>query len=249
MFLRRKSSGEPVRKLCRDLETLGYYLAGETADLDNEVYKSVKAFQMQNVDSSGRPLVVDGIAGPLTLAAIIRRIAGDPPKNAGTTDNHALPPSGGGSSTARGALTAALGEIAAGAGEVGGNNRGPFVKKYLNGLAPEGSSWCAGFISWCFSQSGQQMPFKYTVGARDVLAQLKKKGLVVKPTLADPPLPGDVIVWWRGSPSGWQGHVGLVLDYKDGVLRTVEGNKSSRVDVYSYTFDKISRLLGFARIP
>ena len=93
------------------------------------------------------------------------------------------------------------------------------------------------------------MPFKYTLGARNLLGQLKAKKLVIKPTLANPPIPGDIIVWWRGAPNGWQGHVGFVLDYRDGVVRTVEGNKSNRVQIFSYTLDKIDRLLGFARIP
>jgi hypothetical protein len=48
----------------------------------------------------------------------------------------------------------AIDELNAGAGEEGGNNMGRWVRKYLQpaGL-PEGNSWCAGFVSWCFLQA------------------------------------------------------------------------------------------------
>ena len=122
------------------------------------------------------------------------------------------------------------------------------MRKYLNGLAAEGSSWCAGFVSWCFLQSGP-MPFDYTVGARDLLGQLRQAGMGVTPTDADPPRPGDIIVWWRKAPSAWEGHVGLVVDYRGGVLTTIEGNKTPKVGLFKYTFGKIDKLLGFARVP
>lgn len=88
------------------------------------------------------------------------------------------PPAFGGSPIGRRALSAALAELQLGAGEEGGNNRGPWVKKYLNGLAPEGSSWCAAFVSWCYREvcAAEAMPFPYTLGARALLGHLKKKG-------------------------------------------------------------------------
>ena len=248
MYLKKNVKGSAVRELCKNLKKLGYYSGPETELFDNDVYKAVKAFQMQNVDSAGRPLVVDGIVGPLTLEAINRRPEGVAPPVIGPVETK---PSlaNGGSPTARAALKKALDELADGACEIGGNNCGKYVKKYLNGMAEEGSAWCAAFVSWCFKNSGHPMPFKYTLGARNLLGQLKAKKLVIKPTLANPPIPGDIIVWWRGAPKGWKGHVGFVLDYRDGVVRTVEGNKSNRVQIFSYTLDKIDRLLGFARIP
>lgn len=248
MVLKRGSTGPAVAELAGKLTQLGYFAGAVTETFGADLAKAVKAFQMQNADSAGRPLVVDGIAGPVTLRSVERRLGSPVPAPMLTVLSLAIPPAGG-SATARGALQAALGEMRAGHGEVGGNNMGPHVAKYLNGIVDTPNDWCAGFVSWCFQNSGQPMPFAYTVGARDVLTKLRAKGWGVTPSDDDPPLPGDVIVWWRGAPSGWQGHVGIVQSYADGIVRTVEGNKTPKVGSFAYTLSSIDRLLGFARVP
>lgn len=249
MVLKRGSSGPAVTRLAQDLIQLGYHQATASATFDDALARSVKAFQMQNADSVGRPLVVDGAVGPVTAAAIDRRLgraqAAPPVVPAGGL---AMPATGG-SATARGALQAALSELGSGCGEEGGNNRGPHVTRYLNGILAPPADWCAGFVSWCFQNSGHPMPYPYSLGARDVLKKLRDRGHGITPSDADPPLPGDVIVWWRGSPGGWQGHVGLVHSYADGIVRTVEGNKTPKVGTFTYTLASIDRLLGFARVP
>lgn len=246
-MLKKNSSGPAVRQLCQDLTALGYYAGAVTSTFDNDVLKAVKAFQMQNADAVGRPLVVDGIVGDVTAWTIQHELGKSQPTIIVAPPGIGMPT--GGSAAARGALQAALAEMAAGNGEVGGNNRGPHVTKYLNGLVSTPNDWCAGFVSFCFKSSGQPMPFNYTVGARDVLRQFRNKGWGVSPTSANPPLPGDVIVWWRGTPSGWQGHVGLVHSYASGIVRTIEGNKTPKVNSFTYTLDSISKLLGFGRAP
>lgn len=245
MVLKRGSSGNAVAALVRDLKKLGYYSGPATSDFDNEVLKAVRAFQMQNVDAAGRPLVVDGIAGPVTLGAIAIKLAGGTMSAPPVTS--AMP--SGGSATAQGALKVAVAEYMRGAGEQGGNNMGPDVQKYLNGILNPPAEWCAAFVSYCFKNSGQPMPYRYSLGARDVLKQLKAKGWEVKPTDANPPLPGDVIVWWRNSPSSWHGHIGLVHSYDHGIVTTIEGNKTPKVGKFRYTLGTIDKLLGFARIP
>lgn len=247
-MLKKNSTGPAVTQLCKDLKTLGYYSGPLTSTFDNDVLKAVKAFQMQNADAVGRPLAVDGIVGPVTAWAIQHELGNAQPAIVITPPGLGIPASGG-SATGRGALQAALAEMAAGHGEVGGNNMGPHVKKYLNGLVTTPNDWCAGFVSWCFKNSGQPMPFNYTVGARDVLKQFRNKGWGVSPTSASPPLPGDVIVWWRGAPSGWKGHAGIVHSYTHGIVRTVEGNKTPKVNSFNYSLGTIDRLLGFGRAP
>ena len=93
------------------------------------------------------------------------------------------------------------------------------------------------------------MPYSYSLGARDIRKQLVNKGWGITPDDAHPPLPGDVIVWWRGTPTGWQGHVGLIYSYADGIVTTIEGNKTPKVGKFSYTLGAIDKLLGFARVP
>lgn len=244
-ILKKGSTGSAVRQLSRDLKTLGYYSGAQTTLFDNEIWKAVRAFQMQNVDSAGRPLVVDGVVGPVTLASVAARLGGATP----VQPPQQLAQPAGGSATARGALAVALAEYAAGRGEQGGNNMGPDVAKYLNGILAPPANWCAGFVSYCFKNSGRPMPYTYSLGARDVLTQLKAKGWEVKPDAAHPPIPGDIIVWWRNAPSSWEGHIGIVLSYSGGIIETIEGNKTPKVGKFTYTLGAIEQLLGFARIP
>ncbi len=153
-----------------------------------------------------------------------------------------------GSQIGRAALTVAISELNSGAKEIGGNNCGPWVKKYLNGLAQEGSSWCAGFVSYCFAKSGLAMPFDYTVSARDLLNQLRNKGWCYNAQDNIAPEPGHIIVWWRNKPDSWQGHTGIVHHFQEGILFTIEGNRSSKVDGFIYNYRSMKRVMGLARV-
>lgn len=158
-------------------------------------------------------------------------------------------PESGGTKIGRTALNIAINELKAGAGEIGGNNLGPWVLKYLNGLAAEGSSWCAAFVSYCFSKSAHPMPFEYTVSARHLFNQFKAKGWIYKVTNATLPLPGDVIFWWRDNPQSWQGHTALVHHSAKGKLYAIEGNRTSKVEGFCYQLDELKQILGFGRAP
>ena len=146
----------------------------------------------------------------------------------------------------------AIRELNNGAGEEGGNNKGPWVRKYLQpaGL-PEGNSWCAAFISWCFLQAAggdkRNMPFRYTAGARNIYNQPKQKSLIYDANRILP-LPGDIVTWWRVSMSSGFGHIAIVHHYKDGFLYTLEGNKAANVAGFSYVKTRMDKLLGYGRI-
>lgn len=93
------------------------------------------------------------------------------------------------------------------------------------------------------------MPFPYTVGARDILQHFKKKDWAVSPDSGYIPLPGDVVVWWRDSPPSGKGHIGMVHQFREGFLYTIEGNKSPMVQGFSYVFSRMDKLLGFGHVP
>ncbi len=63
------------------------------------------------------------------------------------------------------------------------------------------------------------------------------------------PQPGDIVVWWRVKLSSWLGHAGLVHSLQDGMLYTIEGNKSPKVQGFSYVFSRMDKLLGFIHVP
>lgn len=253
MALRRGSTGQAVAELGAALRALGW-AAPETTVFDRALERAVRAFQSQNLDPRGEPLVVDGIVGPLTRFALNASLAareGGPPAPASDAGSGA----GGLAGFGEAALAVAREEAARRAGEAGGDNRGPDIRAYLDGRAAEGADWCAGFVSWCHrvaaGRLGEPMPFRYSLGARDIRNQFKARGWEVAPTAGSPPRPGDVVVWWRGAPSGWQGHIGIVEACADGVLTTIEGNRGpypSRVARFRHVLGRMDRLLGFGRI-
>jgi hypothetical protein len=249
--LKKGGNGHDVRDLQQLLTERGYPV-GIDGDFGAETYRAVRAFQSQNLDQHGQPLVVDGQVGQLTWWSLTH------PKpviiTPSAVDYTTLPPpEAGGSDLGRAALAVAIGELKAKAGEVGGNNSGPWVKKYLApaGL-PEGESWCASFVSWCYLQASggdkHALPFAYCPGARNLLQEFKAKGWAYAPNSGYQPQPGDIVVWWREKLGGWLGHVGFVYQLKDGMLYTIEGNKSPNVQGFSYVFSRMDKLLGFGHV-
>lgn len=248
-LLKKGDQGAEVKEIQTLLMEKGFLTDEEINGVfDNETTRAVRMFQSQNLDQNGQPLTVDGKVGELTWWSLHhpKPIIQTP----SAVDFLQMPPeSMGGSERGRAALAAAVGELKAGAGEVGGNNRGPFVKKYLNGIVSEGNPWCAGFLSFCFAQHPAGMPFPYTVGARNILQHFKKKDWAQAPNSGYSPTPGDVVVWWRESMPSGKGHVGLVHQLRDGFLYTIEGNKSPNVQGFSYVFSRMDKLLGFGQVP
>lgn len=241
--------GPNVLALTQQLVGLGL-LAAAGPIFNSDVASAVKRYQASNLDPQGDPLVIDGEVGPLTAWALARTASGAapivPPRPV------LVLPAGGGSRTGLAALGIALAEYRRGAGETGGNNRGPDVEAYQHhdpDLA--GESWCASFVSWCFEQgNGGVSPFGYSAGARDIHQRFKKKGWLYKASPAQPPQPGDVIFWWREAIDSWKGHIGIVHSYENGFVHTIEGNRGdfpSKVSTYRYVLGRIDQLLGFGQ--
>ena len=245
-MLKEKDRGPLVMQLQELLVQRGYPVA-ITGVFDRGTRKQVELFQAQHLDQHGQPLVVDGRVGPLTMWSLTHE---EPAVTQPAAIDFEEEPPPGGSAVGRAALTAAMGEISAGAREIGGDDRGPFVAKYLAAVGlPEGNDWCAAFACWCFdqaaAQTGNALQFETTPGARALLREFRRLGWSKKPTERYVPEPGDLVFWWRVSVDDWRGHVGLVHQVKDGMLYTIEGNKSTRVAGFSYVLSRMEKLLGF----
>jgi len=245
--LKSGDKGAAVRRLT-DLLLARGFLAAAGDRFDAGVRSAVKNFQAHHVDRRGHPLVADGVVGPLTWWALatpdITAVIGAP-----AMPDLTLPP--GGSTAGRAALQAALNEMAAGAREVGADNAGPWVEKYLNRIIPPPADWCAGFVSYCYGAAPGGIPFPYTLGARRIREHFKARGWIYDPA-GTLPEPGDIVVWWREQPDGWKGHIGLVHHHAGGILHTIEGNKGgfpAPVRRFDYVLGRIDRLLGFGRVP
>lgn len=113
--------------------------------------------------------------------------------------------------------------------EVGGDNRGPWVRLYMKGRDGRQWRWCAGFVSYCLKQAadtlGQKLPVKQTFSC-DVLAESARQGgrlldgdaAGVQAELA----PGDLFLI-RRSRSDWR-HVGIITRLAEETFSTIEGN-------------------------
>ena len=249
ILFKKGDQGSDIKDIQTSLIASGYLTNEEiTGIFDNETYRAVRVFQAQNLDQQGHPLKVDGKVGELTWWSLHNPKPSIQPPSA--VDYQQMPAIElGGSERGRVALQTAIDELKSGACEVGGNNCGPSVKKYLHGIVPEGNPWCAGFVSYCFSQNPAGIPFPYSVGARKILQEFQQRGWANKPASGYLPQPGDVVVWWRDQPTSGKGHIGLVHQVRDGFLYTIEGNKQSRVEGFNYVFSQIDKLLGFGHVP
>jgi hypothetical protein len=244
--------GDDVLELQKLLAGRGYPLVFD-GEFGSITYETVRAFQSQNVDQHGNSLVVDGLAGPVTLWSLQHAKPDMNPVSAVDYDQ-TPPPDTGGSAIGRITLLSAIGEMNAGACELGGNNCGPFVRKYLKpaGLS-EGNPWCAAFVSWCQLQAQgddqSRMLFSYSSSARSIMNDFQDRGWAKKPQSNYVPLSGDLVFWWRVRLDSWQGHIGIVHQVKDGMLYTIEGNKTVRVQGFSYVLSRMEQLLGFGHMP
>jgi hypothetical protein len=247
-------AGIQVLQLVNDLKTTGFKPDADTGDIFSEAVKlAVMAFQSAHLGPNNIPLKVDGEVGPLTRWALdvaLGTMAAPQVPDLPGPASAAKPPHT--SARAWNALKVARAEI--GQGEEGSDNHGPAVMKYHAGTgAKAGDSWCASFASYCFVHGNPgDADFKHIAGARAILEHFKKKGWGYNATVNSPPLPGDIIVWWRGSAMGWLGHIGIVDSYDHGLVTTIEGNRGpypSKVKRFQYTLGQIDKLLGWGRVP
>jgi uncharacterized protein (TIGR02594 family) len=95
---------------------------------------------------------------------------------------------------------------------------GPLGIDYADDEVP----WCGLFVAHCI---GSRLPAeprpKNPLGARS----WSRFGV------ACPPQPGAVMVFWRGSRSGWLGHVAFYVGEDDRAFHVLGGNQSDRVGV------------------
>ncbi len=89
--------------------------------------------------------------------------------------------------------------------------------------------WCAAFVGAMLEECG----IKSTRSAA-ARSYLKWGTEITKPTT------GCVVVFWRGSPTGWSGHVGfLVGQDKMGNLMILGGNQSDEVNIKPFSKKRV----------
>ncbi|QDC11288.1 TIGR02594 family protein [Oceanicola sp. D3] len=95
--------------------------------------------------------------------------------------------------------------------------------------------WCAAFVGAVLAEIGLTGTGK--LNARSYLDWGEK----VEFSAARP---GDVVVLWRGSPDGWQGHVAFLVGFNGDKVILRGGNQGNKVSDQRYP---VSRILGIRR--
>ena len=98
------------------------------------------------------------------------------------------------------------------------------------------TAWCAAFVGAMLKKAG--LPHTGKLNARSYLDW----GVPVD--LADAK-PGDIVVFSRGDPKGWQGHVAFYVSHNSSVINVLGGNQNNQVNITPYSR---SRLLGIRRM-
>lgn len=90
--------------------------------------------------------------------------------------------------------------------------------------------WCGLFVAYCVGSQLTEEPLPTNpLGARN----WKKFGYEVSPRL------GAIMVFWRGSPNGWKGHVGFYWAEDNDAYHILGGNQSNSVSVTRISKDRL----------
>jgi len=173
---------------------------------------AVRAFQQRLA------MQVTGVVDDATFAALVAPVV---------RSTAALAPDGG----ALGSLVVrhAMQHLTERPREVGGQNRGPWVRLYMDGHEGPSWAWCAGFVCFILAQAcaslGVAMPVAPSFSC-DVLARNARDAqrLFSQPSVADRSrvTPGSVFLL-RRTASDWT-HTGIVVRAEQDHFVTIEGN-------------------------
>jgi hypothetical protein len=117
--------------------------------------------------------------------------------------------------------------------EIGGDNRGPWVRLYMDGKDGPDQLWCAGFVCFVAAQAGlalgQELPFKRRVGVDQLVNDAKasdrfisEKDLTTATQRLNKLRPGCLFAV-RKTASDWV-HTGIVVEVGSEGFKTIEGN-------------------------
>lgn len=122
------------------------------------------------------------------------------------------------------------------------NGHNPKVVNYFaevghSWVKDDETAWCAAFVGAMLKRAGQ--PHTGKLNARSYLDW-------GNPVALEDARPGDVVVFSRGKPNGWQGHVAFLDRQTKDHIYVLGGNQQNQVNVMAYPK---ARLLGIRRLP
>ena len=110
--------------------------------------------------------------------------------------------------------------------EIGGQNKGPFVRFYMQGKDGTAYPWCAGFVSTVVLQAFKainKVPqnFRYQMSTNLMLLDARRNSTVVTV-----PVAGGIFLVMKKDDNTQVEHAGLIISYDStkGIIETIEGN-------------------------
>jgi len=225
--LRRGDRGDDVTRV-QEWLCFHQFNVGIDGDYGPATEQGVADFQ------AARGVAVTGEADPTTFALLVRPMAGAL-RSLVVAE---------GATVGQTIAACALQHLLVHPVEVGGQNRGPWVRLYLRGLErpkdpklPQGfDAWCAGFVTSIVDQAASSMnlpaPIDYHTNCNLLAAEAQKekrfrRGEEVKPEQIPP---GSLMLIRKsGSRDKWH-HTGVVVQALPQVVRTIEGNSANSAD-------------------
>jgi len=117
--------------------------------------------------------------------------------------------------------------------EVGGDNRGPWVRIYVDGNEGVGWRWCAGFVTFVMKQAcmnlGRSLPIDGSYSCDSLAYQAKHADLFVEGAQLESggvswsDMGSAQIFLVRKTPTDWV-HTGFSFEGSDTIFSTIEGN-------------------------
>jgi hypothetical protein len=163
-------------------------------------------------------LTPDGVVGPLTFARLIKPMTDALAPIAVTTQ-------------AVGQLMVlyALQHLKQRPREVGGQNRGPWVRLYMNGNEGDQWAWCAGFACFVLRQACEALhiplPLTASFSCDSLAASAQQHGIFLPgaPGMDTTKLAGGSLFLIRRTATDWT-HTGIVTQVAAETIQTIEGN-------------------------
>jgi hypothetical protein len=135
--------------------------------------------------------------------------------------------------------------------EIGGQNKGPWVRLYMDGHDGDPWLWCAGFAAYPIRQAaetlGKAMPVLRNFGVANIAHHAQQVGdfLLVPSSAARAKIKPGSLFLERGGPTGYL-HCGIVRSHDGTTMETYAGN--SNMGGSNNGYEALARTRGFTNM-
>lgn len=118
-----------------------------------------------------------------------------------------------------------------------------WIKQFYAWATDDEINWCSVFAYNCAVEAVAKLDStKQLKGAKEITPAARTWLRYGEPT--GTPEMGDVVIFWRESPSSWKGHVGFFIRENRDYIFVLGGNQNNEVNITPYLK---SRVLGYRK--